>query len=317
LTTYIIRRLLQSLLVIILVTILVFLIMRMLPGDPAYLYLTQQEYSRITEEQLAKVRHEYGLDRPIYIQYTVWFSDLLHGNLGESIIKKTPVTDSIREALPISLHLGILAFLVSHIVGIPLGIICAIRRGSWLDMFLTILANIGITAPAFWLGILLIYVFGVGLGWLPTHGYFSPIDDLWLNTKQIVMPVFCLALFPLSGATRQTRSAMLEVIGQDFIRTAWSKGLSERAVIVRHALKNGILPVITMAGMATSTILGGEVIIETVFSIPGMGKTAVDALLNRDYPIVQGVILVVAIAVVLTNLIVDIAYSWLDPRIRY
>jgi peptide/nickel transport system permease protein len=192
-----------------------------------------------------------------------------------------------------------------------------VRRGKWIDTTLTVLANIGITAPSFWVGVLLIFVFCVWLDWLPGHGYTSMFADFGLNTRQIIMPVFCLCLFPLAATVRQTRSAMLDVVGQDYIRTAWSKGLRERVVIYKHAIKNGILPVVTLAGMSLSNIIGGQVLIETVFSIPGLGYTAVNALLGLDYAIVQGIILVVGTIVVLSNLIVDISYGWLDPRIVY
>jgi peptide/nickel transport system permease protein len=314
---YIVRRLIQAVVVLILVTGLVFFIIRMLPGDPVVIYMTQQQMSNATPEQIAAVRHKFGLDRPAYIQYTTWVSGLLHGDLGESIAKRQPVTNILRNAVPISLHLGILAFIISNIIAIPAGVICAARRGKWIDTFLTVLANIGITAPIFWVGILLIYTFSVWLHWLPSHGYTSSFTDFGLSIRQLVMPVFCLTLFPLAATTRQTRSAMLEVIQQDYIRTAWSKGLREQVIIFRHALKNGLLPVVTLAGMSLSNIVGGEVLIETVFSVPGVGYTAVNGLLNLDYAIVQGIVLVVAAVVVISNLIVDISYGWLDPRIAY
>jgi peptide/nickel transport system permease protein len=314
---YIVRRLIQAVMVLILVSGLVFFIIRMLPGDPVVVYMTQQQISNSTPEQIAAVRHEFGLDRPSYIQYITWVSGLLHGDLGDSIAKRQPVTKILRSALPISLYLGILAFVISNIIAIPAGVVCAARRGKWIDTTLTVLANIGITAPIFWVGILLIYTFSVWLHWLPSHGYTSVFTDFGLSTRQLIMPVFCLTLFPLAATVRQTRSAMLEVIRQDYIRTAWSKGLRERVIISRHALKNGLLPVVTLAGMSLSNIVGGEVLIETVFSIPGVGYTAVNALLNLDYAIVQGVVLVVAAVVVTSNLMVDVSYGWLDPRITY
>jgi len=244
-------------------------------------------------------------------------SGIVRGDLGNSIFWGTTVVEEIARALPKTLHLGLIAFVLSLIIGIPMGVIAAVRRGKWIDAVVTVLANVGITAPIFWLGILLIYVFGLYFGWLPIQGYTSPFDDFWLSTRQIIMPVFCLALFPLAGNARQARSAMLEVIQQDYIRTAWSKGLKERTIILRHALKNGIIPVVTLAGMGLRVILGGQVLVETVFNISGMGRLAVAGLQNQDYAIVQGVILIIAIAVTLSNLIVDLSYGWLDPRIRY
>jgi peptide/nickel transport system permease protein len=317
LSAYIIRRIFLALIVLILATLVVFIIMHMLPGDPVLLYLSQDAYSRFTPEELAAARHQYGLDKPIIVQYFNWLSGVFQGDLGKSISKRTRVADEITQALPISIYIGIVAWIASHALAIPAGIICAIKRGKWADTILTIVANIGISAPAFWAGILLIYVFGLYLNWLPIFGYTSPLVDFWLSIKKIIMPVFCLSLTPLSGCIRQTRSAMLEVIRQDYIRTAWSKGLRERVVVLRHALKNGIIPVVTLAGMSIPLILGGEVLIETVFGIPGMGRLAVNALFSRDYAIVQGIVLVVAVLVVMCNLIVDISYAWLDPRIRY
>ncbi len=311
------RRLILAIVVLMLAPLVVFVIMHMLPGDPILLYLSQDAYSKFTPEELTTARHEYGLDRPIIVQYFDWVWGVLHGDLGKSIFRNTRVTAEIGDALPITIYTGILSWMVSHLIAIPAGIICAVKRGTWIDTVLTVLANIGITAPSFWVGILLIYVFGLYLNWLPIFGYTSPMVDLGLSIKKVVMPVFCLSLFPLSGCVRQTRSAMLEVIRQDYIRTAWSKGLSERVVVLRHALKNGIIPVVTLAGMSIPLILGGQVLIETVFGIPGMGRLAVTALFSRDYAIVQGIVLVIAVFVVLSNLVVDISYGWLDPRIRY
>jgi len=317
LSAYIIRRLFLVLIVLVLATLVVFVIMHLLPGDPILLYLSQDVFSKFTPEELTAARHEFGLDKPMIMQYVDWLSGVLHGDLGKSIFRRTKVTEEISDALPITLYTGIVAWIISHAIAIPAGIICAVKRGKWVDTMLTIVANIGISAPSFWAGILLIYVFGLYLNWLPIFGYTSPLVDFWLSIKKIIMPVFCLSLTPLSGCVRQTRSAMLEVIRQDYIRTAWSKGLRERAVVLKHALKNGIIPVVTLAGMSIPLIIGGQVLIETVFGIPGMGRLAVNALFSRDYAIVQGIVLVVAVFVVLCNLIVDISYAWLDPRIRY
>jgi peptide/nickel transport system permease protein len=314
---YIVRRLIVAIVVLLLVTLIVFLIMRLLPGDPVFLFISQQKYEEITFEELAVARHKFGLDRPMAVQYFDWIGSLLHGDMGNSIFTGTPVTQEIARALPISLYLGMLSWIFSHALAVPAGIICAVRRGKWTDTVLTVLANVGITAPIFWVGVILIYVFGFSLGWLPIYGYTSPFDDFFMSIKRAIMPVFCLSLGILSGCVRQTRSAMLEVIRQDYIRTAWSKGLRERSVILKHALKNGIVPVVTLAGMSIPMILGGSVLIENVFSIPGMGRLATEALFSRDYAITQGVALLMALAVVLSNLIVDISYGWLDPRIRF
>lgn len=314
---YIIRRIILAVLILILATFMVFFGMRLLPGDPILMLVTSNQAQEYNEEYLMQLRHEHGLDKPMIIQYFDWIGDVLHGDLGISILNQSPVADEIFRRLPISIHLGGLAFIIGHVIGIPAGIICAVRRGKWLDTVITTLANLGITVPNFWLGILLMYVFGLYFRWLPIMGYTSPFDDFWLSTRQLIMPVICLLIFPLAGVTRQARSSMLEVLHQDYIRTAWSKGLKERTVIIRHAIKNGMIPILTLAGMAVAAIIGGGVIMETVFNIPGLGRLAVNSVISQDYPYVQAISLIVAIAVVFANLAVDIAYGWIDPRIRF
>jgi peptide/nickel transport system permease protein len=315
--TYIIRRLIQALIILIIVTFVVFIAMRFLPGDPILMVISQQDLAEYTQEYIDQLRHEFGLDRSIMVQYFDWIGGVLRGDFGESIFKRSAVTDEIVRRLPITFYLGIIAFIISIIVGIPMGIICAVRRGTWLDTWITLLANTGITVPNFWLGFLLIYVFALNFKWLPVMGFTSPFEDFVLSTRQLIMPVICLSLFGVASNVRQTRSAMLEVMNQDYIRTAWSKGLRERVVILRHALKNGLMPVLTLAGMGFGFILGGAVLIETVFNIPGLGRLAVQATMNKDYPYVQAVTLLIAFSVIMANLLVDIAYGWIDPRIRY
>ncbi len=315
--TYILRRLFQMILLILIVSAVIFLMVRLLPGDPILMYLTRQDAEGISPETIAKMRHELGLDRPIYIQYAYWLSHVVRGDLGISLTMRRPVMGDMKRRLPITLQLGFTAFMISVIIGIPFGIIAAIRRGGWIDQIITTLGNLGICIPIFWLGILLIYLFGLRLGWLPIYGYTSPFNNFWLNVKQIIMPVFCLAIPPITSILRLTRSSMLEVMRQDYIRTAWAKGLKEWVVIARHALKNALIPVITLNGIMIVTILGGSVIIETVFNIPGMGRLAVEALRSQDYPVIQGVVLFISIVATTVNLVVDLAWGWLDPRIRY
>ena len=314
---YIIRRIGQSAIVIFIVTILVFFGMRLLPGDPIFMLFNPNQLQNLTKEELAQVRHEAGLDRPMIVQYFDWLGGIFHGNLGDSILTKTPVTHDLATRIPITAYLGVMAFVISIVLGIPAGIISAIRRATWLDTIVTTLANIGITIPIFWLGIMLMWLFAVKLNWLPTSGFTSPFDNFWLSTRQALMPVFCLALFSIAGNARQARSAMLEVLQQDYIRTAWSKGLRERAVILGHALKNSLIPIVTLAGMGISMIFGGSVLIEQVFNIPGMGRLAVTSLFQHDYTYVQGITLVMTAIVVLSNLLIDLSYGWMDPRIRY
>ncbi len=315
--TYIIRRVIQSIIVVLIVTVFVFVGMRMLPGDPIFMLFNPNQLQNMTQEELEELRHQAGLDRPLMVQYFDWLGGVFQGDLGNSILTEEPVTKDLVKRIPITAYIGVLAFLVAIIVGIPAGIISAIRRGTWLDTVVTTLANLGITVPIFWLGIMLMWAFAVKLAWLPTSGYTSPFDDFWLSTKQLVMPVFCMAIFAIAGNARQARSSMLEVLRQDYIRTAWSKGLKERAVIIGHAMKNSLIPIVTLAGMGIAGIFGGSVLIEQVFNIPGMGRLAVDSLFQHDYTYVQGITMVMTGIVVFSNLLVDLSYGWLDPRIRY
>jgi peptide/nickel transport system permease protein len=298
---------------------MVFLVMRLLPGDPLTLFISQSQMStgQLTSEQLEELRHRFGLDKPLMIQYIDWISGALRGDLGTSIFYTTAVSTLVAEKMPITIYLGALAFIFSSILGIVFGGICAIRRGEWIDSFLTVVANIGITIPSFWFGILLIYVFSLQFHWLPTGGFISPFTDFGGSFRRAVMPVFCLSLFSIASLTRQTRASVLEVVKQDYIRTAWAKGLSERIVVLRHTIKNGLIPVVTIMGVQVGLIFGGSVLIETVFNIPGMGRLLTQGVFQHDYLVVQAGVLIIAVVVVLSNLIVDISYGWLDPRIRY
>jgi peptide/nickel transport system permease protein len=317
-TAYIIRRLLMAVVVLVIVTLIVFLIMRLLPGDPLVIFMGQQAGTgTMAQEQLEHLRAEYGLDKPLMVQYVNWLKGIFHGDLGKSIYYREDVGRLLLDRFPITLHLGLLAFALANILGVLLGGVAAIRRGTWIDTVATALANIGITIPVFWLGILMIYLFGVRLNWFPIAGYTSPLDDFWLSTKKAVMPVTCLTITGLAYTARQMRSSMLEVIRQDYIRTAWSKGLSERIVISKHALKNSLIPVITLMGIGIGLVFGGSVLVETVFAIPGIGRLLVSSIFAQDYMVIQSGTLVISLVVVLSNLIVDIFYGWLDPRIRY
>jgi peptide/nickel transport system permease protein len=316
-TTFVIRRIFQALVVLVVIMLLVFIVIRLLPGDPILIYMTQQDIQTLTLDQLNAVKAEFGLDRPLIVQFGSWFGGVFRGDFGDSLFYHQSVTSLVGQRLQATLTLGIIAFILSHLVGIIFGTVSALRRNSWLDTTVTVLANVGITIPVFWLGILLIYFFGLKLNWLPRFGY-TPLTSDWLDfAKHAILPVFCLSIFALASITRQTRSSILEVIHQDYIRTAWAKGLRERAVVVRHVLKNGLIPVMTLMGIGLSHILGGSVLIETVFNIPGMGRLSVEAIQSQDYAVIQAIVLFVAITVVAVNLIVDVAYGWLDPRIRY
>jgi peptide/nickel transport system permease protein len=316
-TAHIIRRLIWALVIIIMLTLVIFFAMRLLPGDPLMIYIAQSQISNIGPEALAQLRAEHGLDKPILVQYFNWASGVLHGDLGRSVFYNKDVGALIAKRLPITAHIGVLAFIVATILGTLSGLLAGLRRGKLTDQIVTPLAYVGITVPIFWLGILLIYVFGLKLGWLPIGGYTSPFEDFWLNTRQLIMPVACESVLGLASMSRQMRSSVLEVARQDYIRTAWSKGLRERTIVFKHMLKNSLIPVITLMGFAVGMIFGGSVFIETVFNIPGMGRLMVNSIFNQDYVVVQATTLIFGTIVLVVNLIVDISYGWLDPRIRY
>jgi peptide/nickel transport system permease protein len=304
--------------VLILVTLIIFFVIRLLPGDPLLIYMVRTaEFESFSPEKIAELRHEFGLDKPIMIQYVNWLANIFRGDLGTSIFYREKVGTLLLERFPITLHLGVLALIVSIMLGIPAGLLAAIRRGTWIDKVVTPLTYIGVSMPVFWLGILLIYIFGLKLGWLPINGYTSPLVDPWLNCRQVIMPVICLAVFGIASNARQMRSSMLEVIRQDYIRTAWAKGLPERYIVIKHALKNGLIPIITLIGMGIGFIFGGSVLVETVFAIPGIGRLAVSSVFGKDYVVVQAITFIMTSIVLTCNLLVDIAYVWIDPRIRY
>ncbi len=316
-TTYIVRRLLIALVVVFAVTLLIFFAMRLLPGDPLILYYAQSNVlAGLTPEKLAELHHQFGLDRPVIVQYFSWLGGVLQGDFGNSMFYHQKVLALLGQRYPITLYLGLISFFVSAVVGMLAGLLAAVRRGKWLDNLITPLTYVGITIPIFWLGILMIYVFGITLRWLPII-YTSPPEDLWMGVKQVIMPVICLSVPAIAGIARQMRSSMLEVVRQDYIRTAWSKGLMERGIILKHALKNSLIPVLTVLGLEFSIIVGGSVIVETVFSIPGIGYLMVSSIFNQDYAVVQTCTLIFAVMIVLANLLVDVSYGWVDPRIKY
>jgi peptide/nickel transport system permease protein len=315
LLSFIVRRLIQTVIVIFLVTLLTFLLLQMVPGDAVLTMLGME--STPSQEQIDALRHELWLDRPVLVQYVHWLSNAFQGDLGKSISDNRKVTDLISQRLPITFYLSFIAFVVSTALGILLGIFSAIRRGGVLDSFISLLANIGVAVPVFWLGILCIYLLGLKLGWLSIQGFTWPTDDLVKSIRQTIMPVFCLAIPPIAVLARQTRSSMLEVVRQDYIRTAMAKGLRERAVVLRHALKNALIPVVTILGLQVRILVGGSVLVEQVFNIPGMGRLLVTAAFNRDFLVLQGGVLIIGLAVCLANLLVDLSYGWLDPRIKF
>jgi len=308
----------MAVIIVILVTILVFSAIRLLPGDPLIIFMGQHAgIESMTEERLNELRHQYGLDKPPVVQYFDWIGGILKGDLGRSITYRDKVGTLMAQRFPITVHIGLTAFILGNIIGIMLGLIAALRRGTWVDATATVLSYIGITIPVFWLGLLLMYVFGLKLGWLPISGYVPLSQDIWESTKSIIMPVLCEMITGTAIIMRQTRSSVLEVSRQDYIRTAWSKGLRERYIVIKHMLKNSLIPVITLLGIGIGIIFGGSVLVETVFAIPGIGRLLVQSVFQQDYVVVQSGVLVISSIVVLSNLIVDISYGWLDPRIRY
>lgn len=320
--TYIVRRLAQAVVIIIIITMVVYLAVSLMPGDPLYIYLSARDtdllgqLDKITPEQLAALKAEFGLDVPIYAQYWKWLTGLFQGKWGTSIYYYEDVGVLLLQRLPVSLNFSLISFILVSAVGWPLGIIAALKRGTRWDSFIITITNLGITIPSFWLAIILIYIFGLLLGWLPIQGYVSPFENLGMNLKYLILPLICLTIGGFGSSARLMRSCMLEVLRQDYLRTARAKGLKETTVIIRHALKNSMILPITGKGMQLAQILSGAVIIETVFNIPGIGRLAVNATFSKDYPIIMAVVLISALMVVLANLLVDISYGWLDPRVK-
>ena len=331
--SYIIKRALGVIPVLLCVSMLVFGFVRLIPGDPALVMLGE----RATPENIARVREQLGLNKPIYEQYLTFVSHALRGDLGRSILRQEPVTQEIIRRFPATIELALAALLFAIAVGIPAGVISAVRRGSWFDSSSMLVALTGVSMPIFWLGLMLIYLFAVVLHLLPTGGrldagtQLAPITNLVLvdsllrgnmpvfiqGLRHLLLPALALGTIPMAIIARMTRSSMLEVLGQDYIRTAHAKGLMARTVVVRHALRNAWLPIITVVGLQVGILLSGAILTETVFSWPGIGRWLVDAIFARDYPIVQGVTLIIALIFVVVNLSVDILYALVDPRIRF
>lgn len=313
--TYILRRVVQAIPTLLIVSIVTFTITMLLPGDPALAYLgEQQALNRVAYDA---TRKELGLDQPLPVQYGQWLGRVLRGDLGRSVRTKEPVAQSIGTRLPVTLELVGLAMLLGLCIAFPVGILSAVRPNSKLDLIGTVLAVSGLAIPSFWLGIVLIFIFSLWLGWLPASGYISPTADLGQNLKLMILPAITLGVDLAAGTMRQIRSAMLEILQQEYIVAARAKGLSDRTVTVRHALRNALIPVVTIIGLQVGRLIGGTVVIETIFALPGMGRLAADAIFFRDFPSLQAVVVFLAIIVFVSNLVTDLIYSLLDPRIRY
>lgn len=311
---YILRRVLQMVVVLFGFSIIVFTVLRLVPGDPASMMFPLDE---MTPEAVAQVRQELGLDQPIAVQYVAWLKEVSQGNFGVSWRSKRPALELIAQRLPATLVLAGAAILVSLAITIPAGLLSGIRPYSWLDTAATGFSMAGIAMPSFWMGLVLILVFTVALRWLPASGYVAPTEDLATSLRHLAMPAVTLGVNLAAPLTRFLRSGMLDVMGMDYIRTARAKGLRERAVVLRHALKGALLTVITVLGLQIGSLIGGAVIIESVFAWPGIGRLLLQAITNRDYGVVQGVVLFVCVGYMTINLVVDVLYAYLDPRIRY
>ncbi|MGI8553924.1 MAG: ABC transporter permease [Dehalococcoidia bacterium] len=316
--TYIAKRLLQAIPVIILVTFCVYALELLLPGDPIIsLVASSTGQAVLDKQQIAGYRHEYGLDRPIPIQYALWLEHALHGNFGNSVKTHRPVFREIKARLPATLQLGMADFLISILVSFPAGIAAALWRNSPLDGLITALAVSAVAIPSFWFGIMLILLFSVKLQVLPPSGYVSVLSDPIEGLRLLILPAFILGWEGVGALTRFTRSAMLEVLGQDYIRTARAKGLATTRILWLHALKNGLPPVVTIIGLRIGFILAGAVIVETIFAIPGIGRLFVDSINTKDFPVVQALVLLIALCTIGASLLTDLAYAFLDPRIRF
>lgn len=330
---YIIKRLLALIPILIGVAVIVFLIVHLIPGDPAQTMLGE----RATDQALERLREQMGLNDPLPVQFWRYVKDLLRGDLGRSIMSNNPVKAELAQRFPATLELSFFAIIFAVVVGIPAGILASIHQNSWFDNLSMLIALMGVSMPIFWLGLMFIWLFAVELGWFPPSSRigvgldFSPITNLYvidsiiqLNftalkdiLRHLVLPAVALGTIPMAIIARMTRSSMLEVLRKDFIRTAYAKGLKSKIVIFKHALKNAMVPIITVVGLQFGDLLGGAVMTETIFSWPGLGKYLVDAIYARDFPIVQGGILFFAGVFVIVNLIVDLSYALVDPRIQY
>jgi peptide/nickel transport system permease protein len=310
---YVLRRLLVAIPSLVIASFIVFSLPRLIPGDVVQLMLDERAYGKDLEDLRAKL----GLDRPIFLQYFEWLGRVVTGDLGESLWTKRPVLEELLRRVPITLELGLLALLFAVVIALPIGVLAATRQDTIADYVFRSLAIVGLSVPGFWKATLIVLLPAIWWGWSPPIHYTEFGKDPWQHLVQMSIPAFILAIASSAGIMRLTRAQLLEVLRQDYVRTAWSKGLGERVVVLKHSLKNAIIPVVTVLGLQISAILGGTVIFESIFGLPGMGRFLFDAVNQRDYPVIQGVNLLIVTVVVVTNLIVDACYVLLDPRIRY
>ena len=311
--SYLIKRLGQTLIVLIIVSLASYLLLDLLPGDPVYAMYG----SEITQEQYEIYYEELNLDQPLLVRYWDWLKDAMRGDFGISSLYRQEVSQMLADRLPITMYLAILSMLISTPLGLFFGLVTAIKKGKWQDTILTLTANAAVCLPTFWMAILLMYVFSLKLGWLPSHGFTWPWVDFGLSIRQTIIPAFCMALYSISTYTRMMRSSMLDVIRQDYIMTARSKGLPERRINLVHAMKNGMIPVVSAFGVELAHLVGGSVFVESVFGMQGMGSLLVKAITSRDMPVVQACVLLSALVSCLAYIITDILYALVDPRIQF
>ncbi len=316
-STYIAKRLLLIVPTLLGAAALVFVIMRVIPGDVALLIFGGDAGGHIDPKQLAAMRARLGLDQPIWVQFGTWLWGVLRFDFGTSLWTGRPVIEELLVRLPLSLELAVLATIVSVMIAIPFGMLAAIRQDTWVDYAVRVVSIGGLAIPGFWVGILCILFLVIFFGWGPPLEFTPPWVNPWANFQMMVWPIVTVGYRQAAVTTRMTRSTLLEVLREDYIRTAWAKGLRERAVVIRHALKNSMLPVITLIGTELAFLMGGLVVTETVFTLNGVGRFLIDAVAHRDYPVVQALIFLTASSFVLVNLLVDLTYAWFDPRIRY
>ena len=310
---FIIKRIAATIPVMAVVALFVFLMLRLSPGDPAA--VIAGDYA--SPEDIAKIRTQLGLDQPIIVQFSTWVWSLMQGNLGISIFSNLPVTKLIAQRLEPTLMLSLTSLIFAVVVAVPMGVIAAWKAGTWVDRLIMVFAVFGFSVPVFVLGYMMIFSFSMELGILPVQGYKSPFDDLWQFVRHITLPTITLSVIYIALIARITRASMLEVLEEDYIRTARAKGQTESRVLISHALKNASIPIVTIIGIGIALLIGGVVVTESVYNIPGLGRLVVDAILKRDYPIIQGLILMFSFVYIIINLVIDIVYTILDPRIRY
>ncbi|MDE2515488.1 MAG: ABC transporter permease [Rhodospirillales bacterium] len=311
--SYVIRRILATIPVMLIVALFVFSLLYLAPGDPAAVIAGDQA----SVADIARIRASLGLDRPFLVRFGSWLWHVLHGDLGTSIFTNLPVTHMIAQSIQPTFSLMVLTLILSVVVGVPLGVIAAARQGSWIDRSVMLMAVFGFSTPVFVIGYLLAYLFGLELNWLPVQGFTPITQGFWPFLRSLILPSVALGMIYIALIARITRATMLEVLSQDYVRTARAKGVGERSILLLHALKNAAVPVVTVIGLGVGLLIGGAVVTETVFAIPGLGRLTTDAILRRDYPVIQGVVLLFSLTYVLVNLIVDLLYTVFDPRIRY